>query len=602
MMKKLVIIVLLLFFFNLAIFGDQSNDSEQKEQRKCPRRVKVITKTVSPATFKEYKDLKKTIYPSKETPVLTKFSGIIKSIDKTEGDVIKSGESILTFETKKFEDELKVQKERVATWKDRLFKRKNWKTRSKRAEKQAEAVLNDAKNKVKELTDKIQNSTVIADNDGVIGKIKVNAGDLLSNNFEICSILHIDEMKINITDYSNKISDLQEVKVYVEKLSESYNAIAKKNDDRTTTLYISNTNNSILKGMTAKFTILIKEYKNAITLSKKLILKENSIRFVYIVNGKKAKKVVLDTGHIDKNGIVHITNGLKPNDRMIISELLSVKTGTVSNDLNCISDGKKIKPMKYNDSSGKYVKDKFKKVSDKTPHIAVDPKTLVIDKVKTENKQEDKSKIKKEVDKKQEEIDKKKETEINKKPNIIYNKMTKLHKRSFFGHLALGISLSYQKMSLANFEDIYGRMINPGLDLTININNKFSVSLSASYSSKTASTDWSTEEFKFTNLPINLDIRYKFARAGKLSFLGGAGITYYTFEDINPIETMKRSILGFNILAGTLYEISRTISLNMLVRMNFIQKDLKSTVFTPDNTLDLSSVEILFGISFKLGK
>ena len=97
-------------------------------------------------------------------------------------------------------------------------------------------------------------------------------------------------------------------------------------------------------------------------------------------------------------------------------------------------------------------------------------------------------------------------------------------------------------------------------------------------------------------------MRYKFAKAGKFSFLGGLGINYYTFEDVNPIETLKDSIFGFNILAGTQYEISETISLKMLLKMNFVKKDMTGTELIPDNEMDLGRTELLFGISFKLGK
>ncbi len=657
-MKKNVIMILMMAFISTAIYAEQPKDSESNKQRKCPRRVKVITKTIVPIVFKEFKDIEKKVIPSKEITLFTGISGVVKSIDKAEGDEIKSGDIILTLDTDKYEKELKVQKNKVTLWKKKLTNRRNWKTRSERAEKQAETLIADIQSIVNELEEKIRNSVIVSNDDGVLGKTKVTVGDLLSNNFEIGSILNLDEIKINLLDHSDKIEDLQKVNVYIEELSENFEATAKKNEGGSASLYIANSNKTILKGMTAKFSVLVNKYEDAITLPSNLILKENSIRFAYIVNGKKARKAILDTGHTDKNGIVLIKNGLKINDAVIISELLSTKTGVLSNDVRCINDGKKIKIMALDKNTGKYVKKKYGKASVQTS-VPVKIKAPVTDEIQEEDKKDDKDKIEKEIEKGKEEIDKKKEeekkvlkaqkiaekekkkqeklekerlsnekkltenkernekleklykekillktqwTDIKKKLNLVNTEIESLDKKSFFGRLSLGATVSYNKMTLSNFEDIYGRIINPGIDITFDINNKLDIWLSAAYSSKTATADWTTDEFKFSYIPVSLDIRYKFANAEKFSFLGGFGISYYTFEDVNPIETLKDSIVGFNILAGTKYSISKKVSLSMLVKMNFIKKDLEATELSPDNALDLGSIELLFGISFKLGK
>jgi len=647
MKKRIIIAVFFMLLLNMFISAQQNEDKAQK-QRKCPRKVKVITKKIISSAFKEFKVIERKIVPSNETSVITNFSGIVKSIEKHEGDSVKVDDVILKFDTAKFEIELKTQNERAKVWTKTLFKRKNWKTKSERAEKQAETILNDAKEKIKDLKEKIQNSTIIASVDGVLGKIKVNAGDLLSNNFEIAKILNIDEMKIDVSDFSNKVDDLQKINIYVNELTKDYEAIVKKNEDESS-LYISNTNRDILNGMTAKISILIKEYPEAITLSKDLILKENSIRFVYIVNGKRAKKVIIDVGHQDENGVILIEKGLAVGNELIISELISSKTGVISKDLRCIIDGKKIKNMQLNKKTGTYSKKKYIKPAvkdvvvtkaevtvkeDKETVKKQDDKTVIKDKEINQKKLEAEKKVieteklakKKELEKKEKEFRKKEKKEAEKKEKleklfkekiVLENKRAEINKsikklnseisvlgpkKSFFSKISLGVNVAYNKMTLENFEDVYGRIINPGIDIAFDISDKFDIYFSASYSSKSATVEWSTEELSFTNIPITLNIRYKFPVSEKLRFIGGAGVNYYTFEDVNPIETLSDSLFGFNMLAGGKYSISNTISFNMLFRMNFIKKDLEATVLTPDNTLDLGSMELLFGVSFKLGK
>lgn len=642
-----------MFLLNMFISAQQNEDKTTK-QRKCPRKVKVITKNITPVLFKEFKNVEKKIIPSNETSVITNVSGIVKSIEKNEGDNVKTDDVILVLNTTKLEAELKTQNERAKVWAKTLFKRKNWKTKSERAEKQAEAILNDAKEKIKDLKEKIQNSTIIASVDGVLGKIKVNAGDLLSNNFEIAKILNIDEVKIDISDFSNKVDDLQKINIYINELTKNFEAIVKKSENGAS-LYISNANRDILNGMTAKFSILIKEYPEAITLPKELILKENSIRFVYIVNGKRAKKAILDVGHQDKNGIVLIEKGLAATDEIIISELISVKKKIVSNDLRCVVDGKKIKNMHLNKKTGTYSKKKYRKPVVKDivvtkPDVTVKEDNEIVKKQDDEkvakNEEINKEKIEEEIKaveakkiaerkeqekkekefriKEKKEADMKKEAEkrknlekLFKEKIILENKRADINKsikklnskisilgpkKSFFSKMSLGVNIAYNKMTLENFEDVYGRIINPGIDLTYEINDKLDIWFNAAYSSKTASVEWSTEDLKFTYIPLSLDLRYKFAKAGKLNFLGGFGVSYYTFEDINPIETLKDSMIGFNILAGAEFAISNRVSMKMLFKMNFVKKDMTGTELIPDNEMDLGSMELLFGLSFRLGK
>jgi len=160
--------------------------------------------------------------------------------------------------------------------------------------------------------------------------------------------------------------------------------------------------------------------------------------------------------------------------------------------------------------------------------------------------------------------------------------------------LRFGAALGSLFMSDTNFKDVYGNMLAMGLDISYTISEKLDVWAYAGTSSKTAVEPLTEQELKFSFIPITLDVRYFFKRNLKWDFFAGAGLNIYSFKDENPIEEVKDSAVGMNLLAGAYYHITQKFLLHLALRFNIVRKAIEGT----DNDLNMNSAELLFGISY----
>jgi RND family efflux transporter MFP subunit len=163
----------------------------------------------------------------------------------------------------------------------------------------------------------------------------------------------------------------------------------------------------------------------------------------------------------------------------------------------------------------------------------------------------------------------------------------------------IGVHGNYYKMNNPDFENIYGRMTGIGLDFSYTINEKFDVWASIATGSKVGEIpDWPEAELKFKFTPISIDGRYFFKRSLKYDFFAGAGLNIVSFQDDNPLEVVKDSAVGVNLLGGAYYHINDRFSVQFMFRYNIVKKTITSTEIEVDNDLDLTSPELLFGFTY----
>jgi opacity protein-like surface antigen len=348
---------------------------------------------------------------------------------------------------------------------------------------------------------------------------------------------------------------------------------------------IDNPGKALQLGMNAAFKVLFTTHKDVVVLPKTKIKKDDSGAYVFVADGKTAKKVALEIGGMHKD-MVWVKKGLKFGYEVIVSEILSAKAGTLKDELACVADGKKIKILVKDEVKGKYVK--RKKGAAKMPVTSVAKKEAPKPKpVKVEPKKEKKAEKK---------VEKKKVKKVAKKKKIKRRRIKVEEKQSKF---RIGLHGVYAKMSSQDFEDVYGRVVTVGLDLSYFITDKIDLWLSVATGKKTATLeDFPGDgDLEFKYMPVSFDVRYYFQRGPKFDFFAGAGLTYVNFEDINPINNIKDSAIGFNLLGGAYYNVSNNIALQLALRWNSVTKtlDVEPAV---DNDLDLGSIELLFGLSF----
>lgn len=576
-MKFTTVIILLLSVLLTvpAMFGDTGEEKPEK----CPGKVSVLVEKVTPSSFLEYRELEKRVLPSRDNELKNAIAGVIKKVEKTIGSEVKTGDVILTIDTAKIEKEIAEANAELKKWKRILFQREHWKVRSAGAENQAKVNVTAAQGALKNAEEKRVLCTVKAPADGMIGTLNANEGDHVSEGYVIGNVVDVKQVKVVLTTHAENVSHGQKIEVTLKELSQTLEGTVQKNNEGTF-IVMDNPQGKILVGMTAVFKVLFEEHKDVVVLTAGKCLKDDAGAFVYTVNPEtgRARKSSLKLGPVEGENHL-VLEGLEAGDTLIVSEILSVKEGTVKEGLTCLQDNKKIKVMEKDLDSGKFVKAK--------------PGEKKIVKKETVKKETVKKEIVKTEPVKKEKV--KKEKKVKEKKPVV-RKPAGEREQTFMNRIKIGVFASYYRMFDSVFETVYGRMVGFGVDLSVDVSDNIDIWASGAVSSRKTDVDWTDQplEFKFT--PISLDLRYFFKKSEKWDFFAGAGINLYPFEDTNPIENIKDNAFGFNAIAGTYYHLTEKLSVQLFLRFNMVKK----TIENADNDLNMNSAELLFGLSYNL--
>jgi RND family efflux transporter MFP subunit len=351
--SKISCVILSLLLTMSIVFGQAA----QKKEEKCPKTVKVLVGEIVGDTFLEYRNLKKTISPDRTDTFTSPIAGAIKEIQTTVGSDVKTGDVLMVIDDTPIKKEIADANETIRRWRRILRKRENWAVRSTAAENQAKRNIKKYQDLVTEKQELLEKIIIKSPVDGRIDSLNVKPGDHISADFALGKIVNIDQVKILLDQFTDKVNNNQKIKIKIKELSKVFTGVVQKADDGSTYIVIQNSDKKILYGMNAHFRILFKKHENVVVLPKEQFDKDDGGVFVYIAKGKYAKKSYLKTGPVEK-GKVLILDGLAIGDEMIISEVLSAKEASLKEKLTCVKDSKKIRVMVMDDAKGRFVKRK----------------------------------------------------------------------------------------------------------------------------------------------------------------------------------------------------------------------------------------------------
>lgn len=560
-------------------FGDAAAD----EAKKCPKTVKVLVEKVEKSTFQEYMDVTSGIRPWRTAEFVSPIAATIKTLNAAVGSFVNKGDVIARLDDEPINKAIAEAEANLKKWKRILWKRENWKVRREASENQAKNNIKKFQEELDSKQAELKTLDIKAPIAGRLDVLNAKEGDFISKDFLLGKLVKIDRVRIPLSDYINNVDNGEKIAVTVNELSQTVTGMVKKDDQGRAFMIIKNDGNLLLHGKRAQFRLRKKMLNDVVALPVEKLVKNGPGAFVYVVNGKRARKAVLETGSTEK-GRVLIKKGLKAGELLIVSEILNAKAGTLKGDLNCLSDNKKIKPM-AKDATGKLVKLKKGQIP---AAVKVTPQKTV--------KAEPKPKPKKETPK----VEKKKPV-VKKQPKP---KRKGKPEPRMYPRFRIGLLMNYQKFSEENFENAYGRMMSVGFDISYLITDKIDIWLSGTTGSKTETADYLGEsvEQKFSYTPIHLDVRYYISRSPKLDFYAGAGLSYFPFKEETPLYEVDEKATGFNILAGMYYNITRKFSFQLGIRMSSASHTQLFETFgeSEEVKVKLGGIELLLGISLNL--
>lgn len=520
---------------------------EEQGEIKCPRRVKVQVRPVTPQVFREYRHYKKTLVYDRDVELRTRISAQVKEVSVGQGDRVQEGQLLVRLDSAAIEREIAGIQELLKNWKEILFKRRNWKERSPRAEKQAEEKVAEAEVLLAEKMDELSQTMIKAPFEGQVVSI-VSQGESLEQGAIVARMVTDHRMKVVIDPSDCHLFGAgAEVDVFPSGYDTGITGTVVVNPEETKIL-LPDENRRLVPGMEVKFRILDEIHSQALVVLEQQVFKDDGGHYAFVVDGKRAARRNIQVASVEE-GKVLIESGLSVGDEVIIS------------GFECLKEGKKIKVMVWDEELGKL---RARKKKEAIPAREVEPEEEV------------------------------KIPEIPVEP---------VEKKKNYWRLSGGLGIFTNTGSV--FTDVYGAFVPSGfLTASFVIREKFEVFFSTAYTSWKGASSGLEEDVTLTMFPFYIGGKIYLNKIKKFSpFVGAAMARYNTKESFAAgnefhADTNWRSNFGGSIFAGVYWPLSSKLDLMASLHYDISKVPIDDT----DESVDLSGFRLFIGISYPLGR
>jgi membrane fusion protein, multidrug efflux system len=177
---------------------------------------------------------------------------------------------------------------------------------------------------------------------GVVAKVLVDPGSMVSPAMPIAMVMSMDNLKVTINVIESEISSVRTgqradvtVPAYPNRtFSATVSNILPIVDPMSHTakveLTIPNGSGTLKPGMSATVRLILGKHADVVTIPKTAIIEKMGEKYVFMFDNGKTKKADIQTGY-DDGQTVEVTSGLQAGDRL------------VTTDLNVLKDGSKVR-------------------------------------------------------------------------------------------------------------------------------------------------------------------------------------------------------------------------------------------------------------------
>lgn len=344
--------------------GSQNTAATAVEEKYIP--VEVLPATVQ--TLVETTNFNGKINSDQALNLVPKMPGKVTSVNVHVGDKVNSGTVLFTLDSadlQKAVDQASIgvlsaearyqqTKEQIDLAKTNLERQKQLyaagaisKVQLEQAESQASETplqlaqigWDQAKLGLQQAQEALSNAVVTAPVDGTVTAVNVKAGEMASSAQPAVSMTQLSSLYVDISVPENIVNALklgQEAKVTVtsaeaQDLTGKISSLAPASDVRTM-LYalkvvIDNPDGKIKPGMFAKVEMITESRSDVLAVNSEAIVTKNGKLFVYVVENEAAVEKEVTTG-LDSGAMVEVTNGLNPDEQVIIKGQTLVNQGS----------------------------------------------------------------------------------------------------------------------------------------------------------------------------------------------------------------------------------------------------------------------------------
>ncbi len=161
------------------------------------------------------------------------------------------------------------------------------------------------------------------------------------------------------------------------------------------------------------------------------------------------------------------------------------------------------------------------------------------------------------------------------------------------GSVILEVKGSYFYPTEQAFKDIYGGAMTFGGEISLAIWKQLDIWVGGHYFSQYGELTFTGEETHLEIMPLGGGLKYRIT-TGVVSFYGGAGVSYFDYQESNVIGDVKSGAAGFVTKLGAYWEPAPQFVIDIFVEYSYCK-------MTPaDFTINIGGIKAGIGIGVRL--
>lgn len=281
-----------------------------------------------------------TLVARERVDIVSEMSGRVVTINFQEGQSVSKGEVLVSLNDDELQAQLRRTEYQYQLSGQRLERQKILLSKDAVSREDYDQVLteyNMLRQDIEQLKVKIEKSKVRAPFDGVLGFREISEGAFLQPNSKISTLVDVKNLVVEFSVPEKYVSSKlagSKALFSVEGISRSFEAevyaVEPQIDVKTRTIMLraryQNRDGLLRPGMSAKVVMNPQRREATLFIPNEAIIPDVMGRSVWVINGGKAKKLVVQTGNRSADKI-EVLSGISVGDSVIVSGLMQLREG-----------------------------------------------------------------------------------------------------------------------------------------------------------------------------------------------------------------------------------------------------------------------------------
>jgi membrane fusion protein, multidrug efflux system len=294
---------------------------------------------LSPTVFNSFIEVQSQILGDENVLATPQAPGVVTHVNVKAGQHVIKGQVLATLDAAAIEQQVKATDVQLTLFKSLYEKQKNLfaqnigsEVQMLQAKAQYESTV-----KQKEAQQAQRNMyRIVAPISGTVDNVSLKVGDMASPGMTGIRVVSFDDLKAEASlgeNYIGKVRQGDAVNIIFPDLNDSIQTkvsyVGRQVDPVSRAFQVQirlGNNKKIYPNMSCKLRISNYENKNALVVPVQVIQKTASGDMLYVVEGNKAKSVIVTTGR-NSNGLVEILSGLNAGDKIITEGFGDIDNG-----------------------------------------------------------------------------------------------------------------------------------------------------------------------------------------------------------------------------------------------------------------------------------